>query len=138
VGTVVLGLLSLRFGIFRLHTMALIGAAVSIPCFGLVSGSLEAALVVAPVVGLFLFVSMVGLYVITPAIYPTEVRNTGTGLAIGVGRCGAIASPYAAGVLLAAGLAPANVYVIFGVPVLVAAVACVWLARMTPIKATSH
>jgi benzoate transport len=130
-GTVSLGLLSMRFGIFRLHIAALLAATASISWFGLASGSLQAALVVAPIVGFFLFVSMVGLYVITPAIYPTEVRNTGTGLAIGLGRCGAIASPYAAGLLLSAGLAPQSVYAIFGLPVLIAAAAIALLARVS-------
>jgi MFS family permease len=128
-GTLLLGVLSLKYGIFKLHTLALIASAATIAWFGLVSGSLGIALVVAVLVGLFLFTSMVGLYVITPSIYPTAVRNTGTGLAIGVGRCGAIVSPYLAGLLLASGWKPSEAYVAFGLPALLAAAAVALLAR---------
>jgi MFS family permease len=128
-GTLLLGVLSQRVGIFRLHTVALVATAAMIACFGVVSGSLQAALVAAVLVGLFLFTSMVGLYVITPSIYPTALRNTGTGLAIGIGRIGAIASPYLAGVLLATGWTPSQAYAAFGVPTLLAAAAVILLAR---------
>ncbi|HMI92704.1 MAG TPA: MFS transporter, partial [Polyangiales bacterium] len=109
-GTVLLGVLAARLGIFRLHACAILAAAAAVSAFGLASGSLQVAFALAPVVGLFLFISLVGLYVITPTIYPTEVRNTGTGFAIGVGRCAGIASPYLAGLLLAAGWSPGRAY----------------------------
>ena len=70
------------------------------------------------------------LYAIVPAVYPTELRNTGAGLAIGIGRCGAILSPYLAGVLLAAGWKPSSAYLAFGAPLLVAAAATVVLGRL--------
>jgi predicted MFS family arabinose efflux permease len=129
-GILVLGALSSRLGIYRVHAVALVCAAASIAGFGLLSAS-QAALALAVVVGFFLFTSMVGLYVITPSIYPTEVRNTGTGLAIGLGRMGGIVSPWLAGVLLSAGLAPAQAYVAFGLPMLLAAVAVVALGQIS-------
>ena len=128
-GTLLLGALSARLGIFRLHTIALVASAITIAGFGVVSGSLQAALTVAVLVGFFLFTAMVGLYVITPSIYPTAVRNTGTGLAIGVGRIGAILSPYLAGVLLSSGWQPSDAYMVFSVPMLMAAAAVMMLAR---------
>lgn len=128
-GTLVLGALSSRLGIFRLHTAALVASAVAIAGFGLVSGSLGAALAGAALVGFFLFTAMVGLYVITPSIYPTELRNTGTGLAIGVGRLGAIVSPYLAGLLLANGWQPSQAYMAFALPALLATAAVTALAR---------
>jgi MFS family permease len=127
-GTILLGVLSARIGIFRLHTFAILAATAAVSAFGLASGTLEVAFVLAPIVGLFLFSSLVGLYVVTPSIYPAEVRNTGTGLAIGVGRCGAIASPYLAGLLLSAGWSPGRAYMAFAAPLLVAAAAVVLLA----------
>jgi benzoate transport len=129
VGILMLGALSAKLGIFRLHTIALLAAAGSIAAFGMVSGALELAMLAALVVGFFIFTSMVGLYVITPSIYPTEVRNTGTGLAIGVGRCGAILSPILAGVLLKGGWKPAQAYIAFGLPALISAAAVTLLAR---------
>ena len=58
----------------------------------------------ALVLGYFLFACMGGLYTVIAAIYPTEVRNTGTGFAIGMGRFGAVVGPYLAGLLLGAPL----------------------------------
>ena len=46
---------------------------------------------------------MAGLYTVTPALYETDVRATGVGVARGVGRLGAILAPISAGVLLDAG-----------------------------------
>jgi MFS family permease len=135
-GTVLLGVLAARLGVFRLHTCAILAAAAAVSAFGLASGSLQVAFALAPVVGLFLFISLVGLYVITPTIYPTEVRNTGTGFAIGIGRCAGIASPYLAGVLLAAGWSPGRTYMAFALPLLVAAVAVAALARSQTVRPT--
>jgi MFS family permease len=80
-------------------------------------------MLLALVVGYFLFGSMVGLYSIIPSVYPTEVRNTGAGLSIGIGRLGAVVSPFFAGLLLEAGWAQSQTYFAFGVPLVVAALA---------------
>ena len=128
-GIVLLGVLAPKLGIFKVHSVALVAAAIAIFGFGLASGSLASALTLALVVGFFLFTSLVGLYVITPSIYPTEVRNTGTGLAIGVGRLGGVLSPYLAGLLLSSGWQPDQTYMVFGLPMLLAVVAITALSR---------
>jgi MFS family permease len=74
-------------------------------------------------VGVFLIGSMASLYAIVPAIYPPRVRNTGTGLAIGIGRMGAVAGPYLGGVLIAAGWERFAYYSVLAIPVLVSALA---------------
>lgn len=56
-----------------------------------------------------------GLYALTPSIYPTELRATGVGAAISVGRVGAIIAPSAAGWLLDANWTPLALYVATGV-----------------------
>ena len=109
--------------------IALYGVGCLIACAIIALSAVVAAWLAALVVGFFLFTSMVGLYVITPSIYPTEVRNTGTGLAIGVGRCGAILSPILAGVLLKGGWKPSQAYIAFGLPALISAAAVMLLAR---------
>ena len=47
-----------------------------------------------------------GLNALAATIYPTPLRATGTGWALGVGRIGAILGPLAGGGLIAAGFAP--------------------------------
>ena len=58
-----------------------------------------------------------------PPLYPTAVRTTGMGWAIGIGRFGAILAPLASGALLDRGWLPAQLYFFFSAPFVVAAVA---------------
>jgi hypothetical protein len=58
------------------------------------------------------------------------VRNTGAGLSIGVGRVGAIVSPYVAGVLLESGWPASSTYVLFALPLFAAGAATLYLERM--------
>jgi hypothetical protein len=58
-----------------------------------------------------------------PPLYPTAVRTTGMGWAIGIGRFGAILAPLASGALLDRGWLPAQLYCFFSAPFVVAAVA---------------
>jgi hypothetical protein len=57
-----------------------------------------------------------GLYGAAAKAYPTNVRSTGIGWAIGLGRFGAVVGPAAAGYLIAAGLDMSANYFIFAIP----------------------
>ena len=52
-------------------------------------------------------------------MYPTEVRSTGIGWAIGLGRSGAVVGPAMAGFLIAAGVSMSANYYVFAVPMAV-------------------
>jgi MFS family permease len=67
--------------------------------------------------------AMAGLYIMVPHVYPPNVRNTGTGLAIGVGRIGAMVGPPIAGLLIAAGWERVAYYSVLALPVLISALA---------------
>ena len=56
-------------------------------------------------------------------LYPTEIRNTGIGWGIGAGRIGAIVGPKIGGTLIGMGLALSTNFIIFSVPLVIAAVA---------------
>jgi len=90
-------------------------------------GALHAGLVPlmtgAFVAGFFMIGSMASLYSLVPQIYPALVRNTGTGLAIGVGRLGAVIGPYVGGLLIGAGWQRLAYYSVLALPVLISAVA---------------
>lgn len=125
-----LGLLAARVGPFRIVAFTMLAGALSIALFGLFAHGLALALILAIFVGALIFGSMVGLYSIMPSVYPTEVRNTGAGLAVGIGRIGAIASPFVAGLLLERGWSGSSTYVLFALPLLVAGAATFLLDRM--------
>lgn len=128
-GALLLGLLAARVGTFRIVAITMVAGSVAIVAFGLLGSERVIAMLLALVVGYFLFGSMVGLYSIIPSVYPTEVRNTGAGLSIGIGRLGAVVSPFLAGLLLQAGWSPSSTYLAFAGPLLAAAGATAVLGR---------
>jgi MFS family permease len=101
----------------------LIGSALLIVAFGLLMSRLDIALWTALLLGIIANAAMAGLYAVGPPLYPTAVRTTGMGWAIGIGRFGAILAPLASGALLDHGWSPAQLYLFFGAPLAVAAAA---------------
>ena len=75
-------------------------------------------MVLSAAMGFFLIGAMIGLYTIAPALYGPASRVTGVGLAIGVGRLGAIAAPFAGGLMLEAQMGVGYVYSAFAVHLL--------------------
>jgi benzoate transport len=107
----------------RLLLGALIGSALLIVAFGLTMSRIDIALWTALLLGIIANAAMAGLYAVGPPLYPTTVRTTGMGWAIGIGRFGAILAPLASGALLDRGWLPAQLYFFFSAPFVVAAVA---------------
>lgn len=60
-----------------------------------------------------------GLYGTAAKLYPTRIRSTGIGWAIGLGRFGAVVGPGVAGYLIAAGLDMSANFLVFAVPMAV-------------------
>jgi MFS family permease len=111
----------------RLLLGALIGSALLIAVFGLVMSRLDIALWTALLLGIIANAAMAGLYAVGPPLYPTAIRTTGMGWAIGIGRFGAILAPLASGALLDRGWMPAQLYFFFSAPFVVAALAILLL-----------
>lgn len=59
---------------------------------------------------------LTGMYAVTLNSYPTQLRASGLGWSIGIGRTGAIASPVAAGYLVDAGWNMYELFLLLGVP----------------------
>lgn len=116
------GYLSARFGLRRVIGIFLIASAALMIFFGAFSGDV-AILVLFGLIGFAIQGGFVGLYSVAARIYPTEIRTTGIGWAIGAGRLGAILGPMAGGVLIGMGLSMTANFVIFAVPAVAAGVA---------------
>ncbi|MGV6807784.1 MAG: MFS transporter [bacterium] len=65
--------------------------------------------------------SITAMYAIATGSYPTQMRASGLGWCLGIGRMGAIASPIAAGYLVGAGWSMFGLYLFLAVPIVVLA-----------------
>ena len=126
-GIFLLGLGTSRFGPQRLIGFYMIATALAMVIFGFIGTQLLLLCLTAIVIGFFLFGSIVGLYVITPRLYDTSIRTTGTGWAIGIGRLGAVLGPYLAGLMREDSWSIVVVFIFFSVPMLIA---CYALSRL--------
>jgi AAHS family 4-hydroxybenzoate transporter-like MFS transporter len=120
------GWLSQYIGLKRAIIGFLLGTAVLMGVFGF----LETGPVILTSLGLIGFGmqgGFIGMYTVAARVYPTEMRNTGVGGAIGAGRTGAIVSPVLAGVLVGIGLTPAQNFIAFAVPLLLVCVLIAYL-----------
>lgn len=126
IGMVVLGYLSDRHGLKRLIIIWLLTATALMVAFGFLRDP-PTIMVVLALLGFTVQGGFIGLYPMAARMYPTLVRSTGVGWAIGIGRIGAIVAPVVAGVLMAQGVSMAGSFIIFAVPLLfaAAAVACI-------------
>ena len=121
-GMVTLGFLADRIGLKRVIVAWLILAALVMVLFGNFQTSV-AILLALCVIGFFMEGGFIGIYAAAAQVYPTLIRNTGVGWAIGAGRTGAILSPYIAGVLVREGMSMVSLFKIFSAPLLVGAAA---------------
>ncbi len=122
-GGLAFGLLARGAGARRVSAWLLVALFVSVLAYGALNHGLVPLMSAATVSGFFLIGSMASLYSIVPQIFPARVRNTGTGLAIGFGRLGAVAGPWLGGVLIGAGWQRFSYYAVLALPILVAATA---------------
>jgi benzoate transport len=93
-----------RIGLKRLTIIMLVGSCAMIVLFGRGADSLAALTALVALAGLFGNSAIAGLYLLFAIVFPTHVRATGTGFAIGVGRGGGALAPVIAGYLFEAGL----------------------------------
>ncbi|NVJ69191.1 MAG: MFS transporter, partial [Alphaproteobacteria bacterium] len=71
--------------------------------------------------GFFTNAGVVGFYALIASSFPAEVRASGTGIVIGIGRGGAALGPVIAGLLFGAGQGLLTVSIVMGVGALMAA-----------------
>jgi benzoate transport len=122
-GGAVLGLLSLRFGLKHLTMLVLVLSTIMVVWFGRGQADLAQLSLVCAVTGFCTNAGVVGLYGILAQAFPTYVRATGTGFAVGIGRAGAMLAPIIAGYLFRGGYGLQFVAIAMSVGSLVGAVA---------------
>jgi AAHS family 4-hydroxybenzoate transporter-like MFS transporter len=99
-GTLALGWVIQRRGFVAVLTGCFTIAAINLALIGQPNLSLSLLFVVAFMAGLGIFAGQPGLNAFAATIYPTEVRSTGIGSGLGIGRFGAFLGPIVAGELM--------------------------------------
>lgn len=129
VGTMAMSFLALRVPLGKLVPAMLTGAGVAMVVFGSVTMPVWLTLVVAFLIGVLLQGGYNGVWPIAAGAYPGEVRATGVGWAIGVGRGGAVIGPMLGGYLMAANAPLPALFAAYCVPLLICAAAAFLVER---------
>lgn len=127
-GMASVGYLADHFGLRRVIASYLGAGAVALLFFSYLQ-STAAILVGLGVIGLMQG-GFIGLYAVGARIYPAGIRVTGIGWAIGIARSGAVLGPYVAGLLVASGMGMGGSFMVFAIPLAIAA--CAVLAMRKP------
>jgi AAHS family 4-hydroxybenzoate transporter-like MFS transporter len=79
--------------------------------------------------GLGISAGQLGVNALPGAVYPPQIRNTGTGWALGIGRLGNIGGPLFGGLLLALGWSPKHMLLAISIPAMILVVMLLVLGK---------
>ncbi|MBV8903393.1 MAG: MFS transporter [Acidobacteriia bacterium] len=140
-GAIMLGPLINRFGFFRVLGTCFTVACLAIAMIGQPGLSLGLLFLVVFLAGIGIVGSQSGLNALAASLYPTDLRSTGIGSGLGVGRLGSIVGPVLAGQLIAAHWTARSLFLGAAVPALISAVVIIgmrWAAKPQEQAAPSH
>lgn len=131
VGTTAMSVLALRVPLRWLVPGMLVAAAGAMIAFGSLHLPVGPTLLLAFAIGVLLQGGYNGVWPLAAAAYPPEIRATGVGWAIGIGRSGAITGPMLGGVLMDARVAFPLLFAAYCVPLLICAACALAVGRLT-------
>jgi MFS transporter, AAHS family, 4-hydroxybenzoate transporter len=120
-GAVMLGPLINRFGFMKILTTCFLFACASIAMIGQPGLSLGLLFLVVFLAGVGIVGSQSGLNALAATLYPTDLRSTGIGSGLGVGRLGSIVGPVVAGQLISAHWTTQSLFLAAAFPALISA-----------------
>lgn len=120
-GIVTQGYFSSKYGLKKTIGVILILTAALMASFGLFVGS-DFLLLVFAFLGFGIQGGFVGLYAFAARMYPSEIKTTGIGWAMGAGRFGGIVGPALAGLFIGLGFAIGTNFLLFSIPALIAGI----------------
>lgn len=121
VGCLVAGYLIDRFGPYRILIVTFIAAFATIALTGYAAPSFLPIAILETFDGLFIGGAGAGLIAFAALVYPADMRSTGVGWGLGVGRLGGASGPLIGGILVAAHWTPTAIFIVFGLVALPAA-----------------
>lgn len=127
-GIIAQGTFSHHFGLRKTICAFLVATAILMAVFGFWQQP-WVILLMFGLIGFGVQGGFVGLYAVAAWLYPMEIRNTGIGWGIGAGRTGAIVGPKIGGTLVGMGLSMTANFMVFAVPLIVAAIATIRVGK---------
>ncbi|WP_175693945.1 MFS transporter [Burkholderia ambifaria] len=115
-GTLSLGWAIDRYGFGRLLASTYLVATLGIVATGYVMRVFPAALVTISIVGFCIMGAQAALNAFAATLYPTSIRTTGMGWALGIGRLGSIAGPVIGGQLIGLRLPTETLFIAAAIP----------------------
>ncbi len=137
VGGIGLGWLIHRLGFVSVLTTCFALAFLNIAMIGVPGLSLRLLFVVVFVAGVGVAGGQSGVNALSATYYPTDLRSTGVGAGLGIGRIGAIIGPVAAGALISLHWPTERLFMVFAIPALIAAAVMFsmhWVLRAQPVS----
>jgi AAHS family 4-hydroxybenzoate transporter-like MFS transporter len=129
VGTIALGSVIDRFS-FRALALVYFAAVFAVGAIGQLSHSAVLVSMAIFAAGFFVVGGQIAANALAAGFYPTSVRATGVGWALGIGRVGSIIGPLVGGILLAEKWSAASVFLAAAAAALCAALAALLLSRL--------
>ncbi len=134
-GNLLLGWFVDRHGFGPVMTAMFCVGSLSIAAIGQVATSLPQALAVIAVAGFCVMGGQSALNALAATYYPTAVRTTGIGWAMGIGRFGSILGPLVGGELMRLNWPTSQLFIAAAVPTLIAVIASLvfwWKVKLQP------
>ena len=116
IGIYLMAWMSTRWKLSNLIFLLSTSSAIGMVIFAFAPNQLSLLMALILVIGILQQGGFTGLYGVASKVYPTEIRSTGIGWAIGLGRSGAVAGPAIAGYLIVAGFDMSANFIFFAVP----------------------
>jgi AAHS family 4-hydroxybenzoate transporter-like MFS transporter len=130
VGTFTLGQVIDRFS-FRALALTYLFAAIAVTAIGFSGHSIALVTVAIFCAGFCIVGGQIASNALTATYYPTAMRSTGVGWALGIGRVGSIVGPLIGGIMLSRHVGTETLFMAAAVPALIAGVAAFALSRTT-------
>ena len=119
IGIFTLGVLSTRLDLIYLIAGFLCLSGLLMMLVNFVAQTQSALLALVFIIGVAQQGGFTGLYSVATKIYPTEIRATGMGWAVGLGRSGAVVGPAVAGLTIAGGVSAESNFLLFSIPMII-------------------
>ena len=126
-----LGALISRHGFYRVLVPSYVVGGLAIATLAFAMQSPAAAVLVAFIAGFCALGGLNGINALAASSYPSSLRSTGVGWALGIGRLGSILAPVLGGTLLAMQWAPRSLLILAAAPCVILALSLLLLSSAT-------